>query len=82
MNKFGIYFHKLSSQEKKEFAVRCETTVARLRNIAYGFSSPSVGVALILERESKGGITLKDLRPNDWFKYRSTPLPESHKEGV
>ena len=61
------YLSGLSVSERDDFARRCETSSAHLRNIGYGQKTCGEKLAVLAERESGGAITRRDLRPGDWW---------------
>jgi hypothetical protein len=52
--------------ERIAFAVCCKTTLGHLTNIAYGYKPCGEKLASFIEKQSKGLVSRKDLRPNDW----------------
>ena len=70
----------LPAADRDDFAARCETTYAHLRNIAYGFRQAGEKLCIAIERESQGAVRCEDLRPDvDWAFLRGTPKPKSKK---
>ncbi len=71
-NKFVAYFRGLNPKEKKDLALNCKTTVeylskqAALMNKGRANSLFKPATCAAIEVFSKGKITRKDLRPNDW----------------
>lgn len=71
-NAFVTYFRKLSPEHKRQLADACDTTVEYLAKqaslIAKGRESSLFKPAICsaIELYSKGEITRKHLRPNDW----------------
>lgn len=69
---FVTYFRKLSAEQKRELADACSTSVEYLAKqtslIAKGRDNSLFKPAICsaIEIYSKGEITRKDLRPNDW----------------
>lgn len=56
----------MSQDEREALAARCGTSWPYLRNIAYGQRQAGPKLAALLERETGGAITRRDLRPSDW----------------
>ena len=72
--RFRRYFDKLSSPERQALAEQCGTSIEYLRLIASGRRNPKAELAVALERESGGAVTLEDLMPAvDWAYVRSRP---------
>lgn len=61
------YLSGLSVYERAEFSGRCKTSSAHLRNIGYGQRTCGEMLAVLIENESGGAVTRRDLRPNDWW---------------
>lgn len=59
------YFFGLSVEARKELAGRCGTTLAHLKNVAYGDKNCGVQLAVALERETNRSVTRQELR-EDW----------------
>ena len=64
---FKPFFFGLPPSKREEFALKCETTVGHLQNIAYGYRPASAELAVLIERNSKKQVTRVDLFP-DRFK--------------
>lgn len=60
------YLSSLDVPRRDEVAAACGTTRGHLQNISYGLRTCSAELATALERESKGAVTRRDLRPDDW----------------
>lgn len=60
------YLSSLDVPRRDEVAAACGTTRGHLQNISYGLRACSAELATALERESKGAVTRRDLRPDDW----------------
>lgn len=61
------YLNSLSPAEQAAFASRCGTSVAYLRQIAYGNRRCSEGLAISIDRESGRQVRMQALRPDvDW----------------
>nr|WP_258397378.1 helix-turn-helix domain-containing protein [Paraburkholderia unamae] len=55
----------MSLQRRDDFAHRCGTTYAFLRNVMYGQRIAGEKLCVRIERESGGAVTRQDLR-RDW----------------
>ena len=73
MNKFRGFLMSMPVRDRDDFAARCGTSAAHLRNIAYGQKSCAEKLAIAIERESRSAILCEDLRPDvDWAYLRGT----------
>ncbi|QFY79751.1 hypothetical protein DUD43_07280 [Alcaligenes faecalis] len=68
MEKLKTYLMNLPVIEREALALRCETTWPFLRNIAYGYRKAGEKLSAILELETCGAVTRRDLRPDDWHR--------------
>ena len=67
------YIKKLSKSERNYFALRCGTSFAHLRNVAYGYKRAGELLCINIERESDGLVECEDLRPDvDWGYLRAS----------
>lgn len=67
------FLETMSTDERDEFAERCGSTGGHLRNVSYGYRSCAEGLAIAIERESKGKVRCETLRPDvDWKYLRNT----------
>jgi len=67
------YLKELTVDERSAFALRCDTTVGHLRNIAYECKTCAESLAISIERESGGKVRCETLCPNvDWQFIRGT----------
>lgn len=67
------YLKGLAPEARAAFALRCDTTVGHLRNIAYGCKSCAESLAIAIERESDRTVQCETLRPDvDWQYLRGT----------
>ena len=57
------YLRTLKKERKAEFAGRCGCTLQHLKFVGYGAKTCSDGLALAVERESGGLVTVAELRP-------------------
>lgn len=60
------YLRTLSVAELEAFALKVGTTVGHLRNIAYQGRKASAALAMQIELETKGAVSRRELRPDDW----------------
>lgn len=61
-----LHLAELSQDQRSKLAQGCDTTVGHLRNVSYGLREASPALAMQLERKTKGAVTRRDLRPNDY----------------
>lgn len=66
MDKLKSFFAGMPCADRDLFAERCGTTAAFLRNIIYGQRKAGEKLCVAIERESRGAVTRRDLRPDDW----------------
>lgn len=67
------YWLSISVPDRAAFALRCGTSFAHLRNIAYGQKLCGEKLAIAIERESAGAVRCESLRPDvDWAYLRGT----------
>jgi DNA-binding transcriptional regulator YdaS (Cro superfamily) len=67
------YLHTLPLAEREAFAVACGTTSGHLRNVSYGYRTCREALAICIERESAGAVTVEELCPDaDWAYIRRT----------
>ena len=52
--------------DRAAFAIRCDTSLGHLTNVAYGYKPCSPELAVSIERESGGAVKRQELRPDDW----------------
>lgn len=57
------YLRSLPIPQREPFAHRCGCTLQHLKFVAYGAKAPSEVLALAIERETGGAVTLEDLKP-------------------
>ena len=76
------YLDKLSREDKSSFAEKCGTSLAFLRNVAYGYKRAGESLCINIERESGGAVTCEELRPDvDWAYLRSS-APKAEAAGI
>lgn len=63
-----IFYSRLTIPERDAFAARCESTRGVLQNIMYGVRPCNPELAVLIERESAGQVTRRELRPSDWHR--------------
>jgi DNA-binding transcriptional regulator YdaS (Cro superfamily) len=67
------FLFALPMPERHAFAERCGTSYPHIRNIAYGQKPCGEGLAVNIERESRGAVRCESLRPDvDWGYLRGT----------
>ena len=67
------FLKKIPAEGRDEFAGRCGTTWAFLRNVAYGQRRAGESLCINIERESFGSVRCEQLRPDvDWEFIRGT----------
>lgn len=57
------FYRAQTVPQREAFAAAIGTTPLYYRNLAYGFRQPSALLALAIERESQGRLTVADMRP-------------------
>lgn len=57
------HLNSLNRRGKEQFALRLGTSVGFLAQIAYGHRRCSPDLAIAIERETGGAVTVADLRP-------------------
>ena len=57
----------LSLVDRESLALKSETSVGHLQNVAYGYRPCSPELAVLLERNTDKAVTRRDLRPDDWL---------------
>lgn len=67
MDKLLAYLNSLSPADREAFAVKCGTTVGYIRRACSGGLALKAQTCVLIERESGGAVSRKDLRPNDWL---------------
>ncbi|MEK0268272.1 hypothetical protein WM008_01120 [Vibrio vulnificus] len=68
MNELKAYLSSLTMPEKESYAIRAGTTLRYLRKIvSIKRTTIHPKTCALLERESAGQVSRKDLRPDDWF---------------
>ena len=72
------FLKSLPADEREFFALRCETSFAHLRNVAYGLKTAGESLCINIERETAGAVRCEDLRPDvDWAYLRGTSKNKS-----
>jgi DNA-binding transcriptional regulator YdaS (Cro superfamily) len=57
------FYQQQTDDERAKFAALIGTTPLYYRNVAYGFRRANETLALAIERQSKGKVTVRELRP-------------------
>lgn len=68
------YLDSLDAAEQARFAASCRTCVGHLRNVISGSRHSSAKLAVLIERNSGGAVTRRDLR-DDWRDIWPADLP-------
>lgn len=80
MEKLRTYLNSLSTDDQFFFAKRAGTTVGYLRRRIHDGGNISLNLAAALERESRGAVTVEDLRPYISVAYMAgTPKARRHR---
>lgn len=68
--------------KRHALAVACESSLGHLQNIAYGYKPCGESLAIAIERETAGAVTVEELRPDvDWAVIRGRPAaPATEQE--
>lgn len=67
------YLETMSLDDRGGFAERCGTSAGHLRNISYGYKTCREKLAINIERESQGAVTIENLCPDvDWAYVRAS----------
>ncbi|SMF93962.1 hypothetical protein SAMN02949497_1258 [Methylomagnum ishizawai] len=69
------YLRSLSQQQKEDFATRCSCTLQHIKFVAYRAKQASETLAMAIERQSGGAVTVEELRPDlieHWAYIRGT----------
>lgn len=65
------YINSLTKEEGESFASRCDTSIDYLRQVGYGNRKCRESLAIKIDRESAGSVSLDELRPDvDWAYVR------------
>lgn len=66
------YINGLPQPEREGFASRCKTSIDYLRQVAYGNRKCGESLAILIDKESQGVVSMEELRPDvDWGYVRS-----------
>lgn len=65
MDKLKTFLKSMPMAARHEFAERCGTSYAHMRNVAYESRVAGEKLCVAIERESEGEVTRADLR-DDW----------------
>lgn len=58
------FYQRQSATEREAFAASIGTTPLYYRNVAYNFRRANETLALAIERESEGAVSVRELRPD------------------
>jgi len=82
MEKLKTFLFELPPKKREAFATRCGTSVAHLRNVAYGYRTAGEKLCVRIEKETGGKVTRKDLYPDDWAEIWPELKEASHARPV
>ena len=69
------FWKSIPTDERDAFAARCNTTRGHLGNVAYGIKPCAAGLAVAIERESRGKVRAEVTCPDvDWSVIRSKKI--------
>ena len=66
MNKLLKYLNSLTKDARLNFCLACGTTEGYLRKAISTGQVLGTVICVLIESESKGNVTRKDLHPDDW----------------
>lgn len=66
MEDLKTYYFALNAEGREAFVRACGVTRGHMQNVAYGYRAVSAELAAAIERESRGTVTRRKLRPKDW----------------
>jgi DNA-binding transcriptional regulator YdaS (Cro superfamily) len=69
------YLRSLSKEQKESFAISCGCTLQHLKFVAYRAKQASESLAIAIERETGGLVTVEETRPDlidHWTYIRGT----------
>lgn len=64
--KLTDYLKQLDRAARDAFAASCETSPGHLRNVAYGYRRCAPELAALVELQSQGQVTRRELCPDNW----------------
>jgi len=80
MEALKSYLKALADDDARtEFAGKCSTTLGHLRNVSYGLRPAAAELCVLVERESGGKVTRRDLRPDDWHRIWPELVTDEHQ---
>lgn len=69
------FLNSKTTEDQAQFARACGTTIGYLRLIAYGKRRCGESLAINIDRESSGQVSLDEMRPDvDWEHVRAMGL--------
>lgn len=68
MEQLRAFLNSMSLAEQREFSVRCGTSIGYLRKAITKHHDLGAALCVLIEKNSRGFVTRKDLYPNDWQK--------------
>lgn len=81
--KLVTYLNDLPVEKQRDFAVKCDTTIGQMRQIAYGCRPCRTEMAIAIDRESNGVVTMDYMAPQiDWDFVRRTLSRRMKRNGA
>lgn len=68
MGTLRIYLNAMSIGEQRDFAAKCSTSVEYLRKAISKKQKLGPALSVLIEANSDGSVSRKDLHPDDWQK--------------
>lgn len=68
METLRTYLNSLALGKQREFAESCETTIEYLRKAISKGQKLGPALSVLIETNSRGAVSRKDLHPTDWEK--------------
>ncbi|MDY0886313.1 MULTISPECIES: Cro/Cl family transcriptional regulator [Kosakonia] len=68
METLRTYLNSLALNKQREFAESCETTIEYLRKAISKGQKLGPALSVLIESNSAGAVSRKDLHPSDWPK--------------
>lgn len=67
MEALKIFLNSMTSEEQKQFAIRCNTSIGYLRKAMYRNQEIGAEISVSIERESNKRVTRQMLHPNSFL---------------
>ncbi|EKN4770493.1 YdaS family helix-turn-helix protein [Yersinia enterocolitica] len=81
MNELKSFLNSLSTEEQRDFAKRCGTSIGYLRKVLSTGGCIGAELSVSIEKNSNGQVTRKSLHPNKWKKIWPELISvESHSD--